>query len=288
MSVLLRSDDRVEENGVRNSSPLAGYAAEHWVTHAEYEQVSSYLRKAMEYLFDVDKPYFLAWLRLHDIDKAALSGSTFYVYTPISKSGASPLYYAALCGFQDMVEQLLVKDPGQVNARGGVYLTPLVAALAAGHFQTAKLLHDNGADPDVRGYNETTPLHSAAYYGEFEMVQVLLKCKADINARTDNGRTPIHWVSLTTNRTDPIIHLLKSNVARLLLEHGADVNAREQDHSTPLHTATRLGEVEVVRVLLEHGANLGAKDDMGRTALQVASNKGYDEIMKLLSEHGAK
>jgi hypothetical protein len=290
MSVLLQSDDDpVEESGVRNRSPLAGYAAEHWVAHAQDEKVSSRLRKAMEYLFDVDKPYFSAWLRLHDIDKATLSGSTFYVYTPISKSGASPLYYAALCGLQDMVEQLLVKDPSQVNARGGFYLTPLVAALAAGHFQTAKFLHDNGADPDVRGYNETTPLHSAAYHGEFKLTQEFLKYKADVDARRDDGRTPLHYASLGTSQRGPNIGLPLSNVVRLLLEHGADVNALENDDSyTPLHVAVNYGRVEVVRVLLEHGANVGAEDKKGKTPLQLASNKGYEEIMKLISEHSAK
>jgi hypothetical protein len=285
MSVLLRSDDRVEESGVKNTSPLAKYAAEHWVTHAQYEQVSSRLRKAMEYLFDVDKPYFEAWLQLHDIDTDPVYGSVFYAFTPISKSGAAPRYYAALCGFQDMVEHLIVKDPEQVNARGGYYLTPLVAALVGGHFQTVRFLHDNGADPDVRGLYGLTPLLSAAYYGEFEMVQVLLKCKADVEARSDNGGTLIHWVSQTTNRTDPNIHLLKSNVARLLLEHGADVNARTNDHTTPLHKAAQNREVEVVRVLLEHGADADAEDDQGRTALQVART---DEIKKMLSEHSAK
>jgi hypothetical protein len=285
MSVLLRSDDLVEESGVRNTSPLAKYAAEHWVTHAQYEQVSSRLRKAMEYLFDVDKPYFTTWLELYDMDKYSLPGSTFHGFTPLSKSGATPLYYAALCGFQDLVEHLIVSDPERVNARGGWYLTPLVAALVRGHFQTANFLHDNGAHVDVRGYLETIPLHSVACCGQFEMAQVLLKYKADVDARRNDGMTPLHYVSLTTVRSDPNLRLSKSNVARLLLEHGADVNARENDHSTPLHTAAQYGEVEVVRVLLEHGANAEAEDDHGRTALQVASK---DEIKKLLSEHCAK
>ena len=78
MSVLLRSDDRAEESGVGNSSPLARYAAEHWVVHARDEKVPSRIRKAMEYLFDVDKPYFAAWLELYDIDTDAVYGSTFY------------------------------------------------------------------------------------------------------------------------------------------------------------------------------------------------------------------
>jgi hypothetical protein len=57
MSVLLHQDDHVEQNGAGKSSPLAGYAARHWVTHAQFESMSSFLRMAMEYLFDMDKSF---------------------------------------------------------------------------------------------------------------------------------------------------------------------------------------------------------------------------------------
>jgi hypothetical protein len=40
MSTLLRRDDRVEQNGARNGSPMSRYAAEHWVVHAKYDNVS--------------------------------------------------------------------------------------------------------------------------------------------------------------------------------------------------------------------------------------------------------
>jgi len=279
MGVLLRSDDHAEQSDVGNSSPLAKYAAEHWVAHARDEKVSSRLRKAMEYLFDLDKPYFAAWLQLHDIDTNSLDGSTFYNFTPDDKSGASPLYYAALCGFQDLVEHLTVNDPEQVNATGGYYVIPLVAALAAGHFQTAKFLSDNGADPNVRGIHEMTPLLSAALNADFEMVQVLLKYKADINATYGD------WTVLHLALQGPSSSL--SNVIRLLLEHGADVNARMGDGNTPLHLAAEFGRVEVVQVLLQHGANVDMKDGSGRTALQIASKEGHDEIIELLSEHRA-
>jgi ankyrin repeat protein len=268
MSVLLRLDDRVEEGNVRNSSPLARYAAEHWVAHAQDEKVLSSLRKGMEYLFDREKPYFAAWLQLHDIDSISEFGSTFHEFTPYTKSGATPLYYAARNGFQDLVEHVVVNDPKQVNATGGYYVTPLVAALAAGHYQTAKFLHDKGAHPNVRGYQGVTPLHSAAYYGDFEMTQILLKYKAEVNSQNSAGRAALHYASQGRYHDvrGPNFALSLSNVARLLLEHGADVNAREVDHLTPLHVAARYGRIEVLRVLLEHGTSVGAADDDRKTA----------------------
>jgi ankyrin repeat protein len=270
LSVLLRSYDRIEETGIKNNSPLAGYAAEHWVIHAQYEKGSSYLRKAMEYLFDLDRPYFAAWLELHDIDTEARTESVFYVFTPStsSKSRATPLYYAAQCGFQDLVENLIVKDPKQVGATGGYFVTPLVVALAAGHFQIAKLLLESGAHPDVRGWHDNTPLYSASLYGEFKIVQELLKYKANVNARNADGDTPLHYASKGANSRGFNIALSLSNVTRLLLDHGADVTARNNDHSTPLHGAARCGMVEVAHVLLEHVANPGAEDDDRKTAFQ--------------------
>ena len=265
LGVLLPSNDRAEENGVRNNSPLARYAAEHWVTHARDKKVSSHLRMAMEYLFDVDKPHFLTWLQLYDIDTPTLNESSFHRFTPFSKSGATPLYYAARCGFQDLVEHLIVNNPEQLNATGGYFVSPLVAALGAGHASTAKFLRDNGAHPNVKGYRGMTPLHSTALCGDFEMVQVLLKYKADVNARNAEGRTPLHSASQGLSLGDTKITQSLSDVARLMLEHGADINARDIDRSSPLHVAARYGRIDVVRVLLEHSANLGSGDDDGPT-----------------------
>src|SRR6266403_489536 len=156
MSILLQSVDRVEENDVEKSSPLVEYAARHWITHAQFEGVSRFLRKAIEYLFDLDKPYFAAWLQLYDIDNRPVSTSLRLSTKSYRKSDASPLYYAALCGFEDLVEHLVIKYPQQVSTSSGWYATPLVAALAGGHSQTAKLLHHNGAHVNVDGDDGVT------------------------------------------------------------------------------------------------------------------------------------
>ena len=298
VGVLLQPNDRAEQDEVENSSPLAKYAAEHWVTHAQFQGVSSLLRKAMKYLFDLDKPYFATWLVLHNIDLHPRTVSSLDLLTSYNRTdpliSVNPLYYAALCGFRDLVEYLVFKYPQHMNTHGGHYVTPLNAALARRHFQTAELLHHSGADVDVRGIVGRTPLHSAAWYGDLEMVRVLLNYSADVNARSNEGWTPIHYVSQGFQHSFiPDICQSLPDVARLLVKHGADVNVQtsDGDNRTPLHVTMgtmKFHRVEVARVLLEHGGNVGAEDSDGRTPYQIASAEGYDEVMKLLLEHGAK
>jgi ankyrin repeat protein len=182
------------------------------------------------------------------------------------------------------VEHLITKHSQGVNADGGYYVRPLVAALSGEHFQTADLLRHHGADLDVQsGRYKIHPLHAAAYSGNFEVVRILIEYDpAHINARNMTGRTPLHWASQNP-------HFKGGSVPRLLLEHGADIYAQGDDGWTPLHVAALVdGALEVVRLLLEHGADVEVKNEEGKTTLQVAAARGYDEVVKLLREHGAK
>ena len=268
MIALLRSEDRVEEGSVGNISPLARYAAEHWVVHAQFERVSlsPFLQMAMKGLFDLDRPYFAAWVQLYDIDTCPHpESSSLHSFAVETKSDVTPLYQAALCGFEDLVKHLIVKYPQHVmNTNGGYYVTPFVAALAGRHFRIAKLLHHKGAHANVSGRNRETPLHSAAWYGDLEMVQVLLDYNADVNARNNGGSTPLHEAAYNG----------RTKVVLVLLEGGANVGAENNQGRTPLHEAADHGRAEVVLVLLEHGANIGAEDNQGRTPFWEATREG--------------
>ena len=276
ISVLLRLGDHDEPDDVEKNGPLARYAAQYWVGHAQFEDVVSCI-KGVEYLFDLDKPYFAAWRRLYDADTRPHYGAVFYQLNPSSGYRANtPLYYAALCGFASLVEQLIIKYPQHVNAIAGCYLTPAVAALAGRHFELAQVLHRNGSSLEPRGHYENTPLHSAAYYGDLEMVQVLLEYGVDVNAQSSDGQTPLHFASWGYH-DDP-------GVVRLLIERGADPNTRDEDGSTPLHRALLVRGIGVARALIEHGASVEVKNGKGKTPLDVSSEEQRDEIMKLLLE----
>ena len=279
LGVLLQIQDHVEGH-TTEKHPLARYAAEHWTTHAQSGKVSSRLQKAMEYLFNPDEPQFKVWLTLYDIDTRPNVDAVFSYFALDHRSPASPLYYAALCGFHDLVKHLIAKHPQDVNADGGRYMKPILAALAGEYFEIADLLRHNGSDPHVRG-DRGSPLESAAYHDNPEVVQKLIEYDANINSKDRFGNTPLHLASIGSYFKD-------GTALRILLEHNADLNVRKNDGTTPLWAASYWGTLEAVRLLLKHGADPEVKDEGGRTALQIATVEGYDKVVELLREHGAK
>ena len=280
LGVLLQLDEHVNRFNVATSFPLGRYAAEHWVDHAKFGQVSFHVREAMEDLFDPVKPCFEAWLRVHDID---VDNEKYPLYmfsvTSSKRLSAAPLYYAALCGFHTLAEHLITRHPQQVNANGGYYVSPLAAALNDGHFKTAQLLYQHGAaNVDVHGHHNRTPLYGASSGGHLEIAQWLLSRGADANITDeDDNWTPLH--SAASNG-----HV---DVARLLLQYKADKNARNDEGQIPLHVASENGSIDAARLLLEVGVDVNALDDSGRTPLHLASEEGQTNVAQLLLECGA-
>ena len=281
VSVLLQLHDRGEQDDVGKNAPLARYAAEHWVRHAQFKDVVLRI-KGMESLFDLDKPYFAAWCQLFNIDTYPSDTSVLYWFVDFSQEsgGNTPLYYAALCGFQNLVEQLIIKHPQHVNAIGGRYKTPAVAALAGRHFQLVEVIHRNGSSVDQLGRQSNSPLHSAAPFGDLEMVQVLLDYGIDVNVQNRFGSSPLAFATYGQFKDHRVV--------RLLLDRGADPNVRRQDGTTPLHRASQNGTIEIARLLVEHGARVEVRDNKGRTPLDVASAEKHDEIVKLLLQYRAE
>ena len=318
LGLLLYSNDRNHEKSVV-VSPLAEYAAQHWVTHAQFEDVASRVMDGIKLLFDPNKPHFEAWIRLFDIDVSSSRN--------IPSEIPSPLYYSALCGFHDLAQHLVIKHPRHVNAIGGSYGFPLVAALCRSHFPVAELLLEHGGSVDVRDRRKQTalhmaidrhdkvvmnavqfllehgadvnarrddlwtPLHLAVNIGELLVTQKLLEHQADVNSRNDNGQAPLHLLSRRAMSQDEDDG---SALAKLLLERGAKVDEKDKTNATPLHLASYHKRLEIVRVLLDHGANADAENDQDETPLQMVlagKHNTHDDgvsVARLLIERGAE
>ena len=303
----------------RYRCPLVGYAARHWVAHAQFEDVASHLKDGMVHLFDLDMPHFVVWTRIYDIDAESVG------IFPSEK--ASPLYYSALCGFYDLVYHIGIKHPQNVNAIAGSFEFPLVAAICHGHFQVAELLLAHGGSVHVRNKRQETVLHIALTWSNVSLdaVQFLLEHGADVNSQSDDLWTPLHiavlneWLSVARMLLDhqadvnsrnrdgqSPLHLLSSlgtsqgeddgsDIAKLLLECGANVDEKDKDNATPLHLASYNKNLKIVRVLLDHGANADVEKNRGETPLQLAltrrdTHDAEDNIgvARLLLEHGAE
>jgi len=73
--------------------PLAEYAVPHWVGHALFENVSLRIKYGVE-------DHFLRWIRIRDMDDnyPRPAGETLP-----EQLEAAAMYYAALCGFSDVI-----------------------------------------------------------------------------------------------------------------------------------------------------------------------------------------
>jgi ankyrin repeat protein len=310
LATLLQLDEHAGNCGAK-ASPLVNYAAQHWVDHAQFEKVAPRVRDGMDDLFNRSKPHFATWLRVHDIDK------NWNNFSAWSRDGVgSPLYYAAFCGFYDLAECLIMEHPYQVNARGGLNLFPLPAALSKRHLHVANLLYQHGAVVDVQGDDERTPLSVASFYGHVDIMRWLLDHGADANARSVYGFTPLHEAACAM-RLEAVQVLLERNadinsqclggetplhgaiirsslsegnvvaIVGRLLEHGADPNMCDDKYKTPLHHASSHGILDTARLLLSYGAKVDEKDKWSRTPFQLATSNGHNKLAKLLLELGA-
>ena len=306
LAILLSDPDA---NTHSDNAPLAKYAAEHWVTHSQVKSVALQVRDGMQCLFDPDKPYFEAWIKLHDIDSFEYSS-----VPPDPEPGARPLYYAALGGFHALVERFILKYPQCASARGGLcgtalhsasfsghlqvvrYLlrqgvdvnvrntegdTPLLLASLEGHLDVVQCLVDHGANLDLCDKGHSSPLMLAVCYGHVDIVRLLLEHNADVNSQDCRDQTALHdAIGRCTIKAN------RSQIVRLLLKHGANANARDLGHQTPLHLVSKLSYspdlLDVLGMLLEHGADLDVEDKDGKTPLQLSLD---GEVTRLLTEY---
>ena len=306
LGILLHLDkDAVTRNSLKDF-PLAEYAAEYWVGHARFEDVSRNVDDGMKQLFDPSKPHlsiclwihnpefpwneraerplparrshlhYAASLGLHSIVNFLVIEHSQDVHSRILIDNATPLHLASRYGHIE-VARILLEFGADLTAQNRDWETPLHVALRDGQVEVACMLLEFGADPTAQNENGDTLLHVASRVGQVQVAHMLLDRVADLAAQNEDGETPLHLALLRGH----------VEVAGMLIKRGADLTAKNKDGETPLCLALRVGHVEVACMLIEHGADVSTREEDGWTPLHLASRDGQVEIACMLIKHEA-
>ena len=256
-----------------DSSPLARYAAEHWIDHAKSGGMDSSVLTLILRLLISDTAPLTNWIRLCNID-------FHYPVESFSMDKAevhSPLYYVALAGIEQ-VAYCLLQNGAEVNAQQGRYGFALQAASYGGHEATAKVLLEYGAEVNAQGGEYGNALQAASYGGHQAIVKVLLEKGAGVNAKGGEYGNALQAASFGGHEA----------IVKVLLEEGAEVNAQGGEFGNALQAASIEGHEEIVEVLLEKGAEVDTQGGYFGNSLQAASYGGHEAIVKMLLEKGAE
>lgn len=113
------------------------------------------------------------------------------------------------------------------------------------HTEIARLLLENGMNPNHMNWRHVTLLHDMAQEGDIEKARLLLDHGAEIDAVDEEYRsTPLGFAARWGHR----------EMAALLLERGADPNKSGAPWSTPLAWAHKKGHTEIEADLRRAGA----------------------------------
>ena len=198
----------------------------------------------------------------------------------IETNGRTPLLWAAVNGHVEVVKLLLAQDKIEINLSDSSSRTPLLGGAENGHIEVVKLLLARvEIDIHCPDWNGRTPLSIAAGTGHIEVIKLLLAQDGiDINRPDGYGRTP-----LAIAGEHDFIEVVKL----LLAQDGIEINRPDRLDRTPLSLAAGLAHIEVVKLLLaQDGIEINRTDPTGRTPLSSAIRYNHTEVIQLLRAAG--
>lgn len=160
-------------------------------------------------------------------------------------SGRPPLMAAVAAGHTETVRVLLEAGADPSIKFGG--LTALGIAIRERRDSLVNVLLKAGAQPDQREDAGGTPLHAAAALGRLASVEELVAAGANLNASDRQGRTALIVAVLNGHR----------NVVQQLLSAGADANRPGRDGFSPLYWAVYRRDRVAAEALIAAGARTG-------------------------------
>lgn len=178
---------------------------------------------------------------------------------------------AAEYGHTDIVKMIVESGIHPDEAEWKKKDTPLIKALANGHYDTAEYLIGQGAG--IEGEYYDSPLVAACRTGEMPLVNLVLghlprdrefdnRVQYGIRAASRNGHVPV---------VGKLLELIDGNI----------------NYAEMLSSAASFGQVSSVIYWLDRGADIDAVH-YGRNALYNAASAGHNDVVLLLCERGAQ
>ena len=238
--------------------------------------------------------------------------------------GMTALLFAARDGHIEAVRALVAHGADVDQVSGGDGSSPMVIAIANGHYSVAQFFLDQFADPNLVNIDGLGPLYATVNMrfapvswapnppteqeavDSLDLLRALLDHGADPNARITrklwfsptshdrgwadgSGSTP-YWRAAQSTDVESM---------QMLVEGGADPNLATYNGITPLMVAAGIGWVgnftqnaphsfmAAIRYCLELGADVNALDSKGFSALHGAAGRGDTEMVQYLVDAGA-
>ncbi|CAN9409540.1 unnamed protein product [Alternaria sp. RS040] len=200
----------------------------------------------------------------------------------VAGSERSPLFLAAEWGQTDVVTVLvehhadvnLPYRPADVDTLSG--FTPLLAALKAGHGDTARVLLEAGADTSIK---PASGIHPVLYMGTTDLLRMVLEFQPDLGLADRDGDTALN--AALERDTVQLADM------KLLVHAGSNVDTTNTAGSTPLHKAIDKDKLDIARFLLNRGANANALALNTGAPLHLACSKASPAAVRLLVDAGA-
>lgn len=223
----------------------------------------------------------------------------------------TPLWAASMHGHIDIVK-LLLENGANPNIQVGEDKMTALFSVAGKRFdendiyvttkknldsnditlRVARVLLQNGANPNILNIYESNVLNLSARIGDIEMMKLLLDYGAKLDIQENTGLTPLMAAS----------HANQLEACKLLIEYGANVNQTSSTQSaTALTYAIENNNIEIVKLLVKEGADLNLKSSSVKlknplgvvlpgsmeygTPLELAKKYGFKEIEQFLGSH---
>jgi ankyrin repeat protein/predicted DNA-binding WGR domain protein len=216
--------------------------------------------------------FYAALNENHEVLQYLLENNT--EFREANKKKLTPLMMAAMLGRSKNVELLMKKmDISKKKSRDGY--AAIHYAILGNHFETVRVLIENGADVNLAGKDRLSPIAIASCYGYYDIAKLLLDKGAKVLKKDKFKRSPLIMA----------IKNCHARVASLLLAHGCPFDEPDSSDNYPIHYCCSYGCHEGLELLIKAGANPNVYNSWKLTPIAGAMMKNHYGIINRLLEY---